>query len=134
MISIYERTGRCYIQPLRKIVCIMNMLFHLLLVQNRSDAHKALNKNGIQINGVLIVGVKPVDPMHRQTLDEKLNNPGFMVIPPVSSRTSELLATRGLARPYNLQNGNSNARQSGGTIASPSKSLVSKVMDLMFGV
>lgn len=103
-------------------------------MQNRSDAHKALNKNGVQINGVLIVGVKPVDPMHRQALDEKINNPGFMVIPPVPSRTTELLATRGPVRTYNLQNGNSNARQSGGTIASPSKSLVSKVMDLMFGV
>ncbi|KAL4039471.1 hypothetical protein IC575_003125 [Cucumis melo] len=105
-----------------------------ILYQNRSDAQKALNKNGIQINGVLIVGVKPVDPMHRQALDEKLNNPGFMVIPPVSSRTSELLATRGPMLPYSLQNGNTSARHSGGAIASPSKSLVSKVMDLMFGV
>ncbi|XP_022992333.1 nuclear pore complex protein NUP35 [Cucurbita maxima] len=106
-----------------------------ILYKNRSGAHKALSKNGIQINGMLIVGVKPVDPIDRQTLDEKLNNPGFMVLPPVSSRTAELATRGGPVRPYNFQNGNSYARQSGGTtIASPSKSLVSKVMDLMFGV
>lgn len=106
----------------------------LLLIQNRSDAHKALNKNGMQINGVLIVGVKLLDPMQRQALNERLNNQGFMPLPLPSARNSEVSTLKAPARSYYLQNGNSTARQTGGTIASPTKSLVSKIMDLMFGV
>ncbi|KAK9282271.1 hypothetical protein L1049_005185 [Liquidambar formosana] len=49
-----------------------------ILYQNRSDAQKALSKNGMQINGVLIIGVKPLDPMQQQALNERLNNQGFM--------------------------------------------------------
>ncbi|KAK0596263.1 hypothetical protein LWI29_014189 [Acer saccharum] len=105
-----------------------------ILYQNRADAQKALSKNGMQINGVLIVGVKPVDPMQRHVLNERLNNQGFMTFPPPSSRNSELNSLRSSPRPYYLQNGSTNARQSGGSIASPTKSLVSKVMDLMFGI
>lgn len=103
-------------------------------MQNRSDAQKALTKNGMQINGVLIIGVKPLDPMQRQALNERLNNQGFMPLPLPSSRNSEASTSKAPSRPYYLQNGNSSARQTGGTIASPTKSLVSKVMDLMFGV
>ncbi|XP_061359147.1 nuclear pore complex protein NUP35 [Gastrolobium bilobum] len=105
-----------------------------ILYQNRSDAQKALHKNGMQINGVLIVGVKPLDPMQRQALDERLNNTGFMPLPLTSARISEASTSKAPSRPYYLQNGNSIARQTGGTIASPTKSLVSKIMDLMFGV
>ncbi|KAJ7963057.1 Nuclear pore complex protein NUP35 [Quillaja saponaria] len=106
-----------------------------ILYQNRADAQKALNKNGMQINGVLIVGVKPLDPMQRQALIERLNNQGFMPLPPSSSsRTSEFNTLSAPSRPYYLQNINANGRQTGGAIASPTKSLVSKVMDLMFGV
>ncbi|KAJ1394641.1 RNA-recognition motif [Sesbania bispinosa] len=105
-----------------------------ILYQNRSDAQKALNKNGMQINGVLIVGVKPLDPMQRQALNERHNNQGFMPLPLPSARNSEASTSKALSRPYYLQNGNSTARQTGGTIASPTKSLVSKIMDLMFGV
>ncbi|KAM7255618.1 hypothetical protein ACFE04_008516 [Oxalis oulophora] len=105
-----------------------------ILYQNRSDAQKALNKNGVQINGILIVGVKPVDPIQRQTLNERLNTQGFMPLPPPSSsRTSELNSGfKASPRPY-LQNGSTNAKQSGGAIASPNKSITSKIMDLMFG-
>ncbi|KAK3027087.1 hypothetical protein RJ639_040919 [Escallonia herrerae] len=104
-----------------------------ILYQNRFDAHKALSKNGMQINGVLIVGVKPVDPMQRQALNERIN--GFMPLPPgPSGRSSEPNGFRASPRPYYLQNGSSNSRQSAGTIATPAKSVVSKVMDLMFGV
>jgi nuclear pore complex protein Nup53 len=107
----------------------------LLLVQNRFDAQKALSKNGMQINGVLIVGVKPLDPMQRQALSERLNNQGFMTLPPPpSTKSTELNTLRSPPHPYYLQNGSTNARQSGGAIASPTKSLVSKIMDLMFGV
>ncbi|XVF74527.1 hypothetical protein PTKIN_Ptkin13bG0117400 [Pterospermum kingtungense] len=103
-----------------------------ILYQNRSDAQRALSKNGMQINGVLIIGVKLVDPMQREALSERLNNQGFMTLPPSSSRTSELSDFRP-SRPYYLQNGNANARQSGGAIANPTKSLGSKVMEYLFG-
>jgi nuclear pore complex protein Nup53 len=109
-------------------------LVYLLLVQNRFDAQKALSKNGMQINGVLIVGVKPLDPMQRQALNERVNNQGFMPLPPPSAKYSEANTLRAPSRPYYLQNGNTNVRQSGGAIASPTKSLASKIMDLMFGV
>ncbi|KAL6137589.1 hypothetical protein ACLB2K_062879 [Fragaria x ananassa] len=107
-----------------------------ILYQSSSDAWKALSKNGMQINGALIIGVKPLDPMQRHTLNERLiNNQGFMTLPPPSStRHADLDASRAPPCSYYLQNGNTSARQSGGTIASPTKSLVSKVMDLMFGV
>ncbi|XVF26815.1 hypothetical protein REPUB_Repub14bG0051500 [Reevesia pubescens] len=104
---------------------------HILYLR-RSDAQKALSKNGMQINGVLIVGVKPVDPMQREALNEKLNNQGFMTLPSSSSRTSALNNFIP-SRPYYLQNGNTNARQSGGAIANPTKSLGTKVMELLFG-
>ncbi|EEF46405.1 nuclear pore complex protein NUP35 [Ricinus communis] len=106
-----------------------------ILYQSRSDAQKALSKNGMQINGVLIVGVKPVDPMQRQALNERLNNQGFMTLPPPSSsRSSELKTLGASSRPYHIQNGSSSARQSGGSIASPAKSVVSKIFDVMFGI
>ena len=88
----------------------------------------------MQINGAIIVGVKAVDPMQRQALDERLNNQGFMPLLPPSSRTSESNTSRTPSRPYYLQNGNAIARQTGGAIASPTKSLATKIMDLMFGV
>ncbi|KAJ8756228.1 hypothetical protein K2173_024775 [Erythroxylum novogranatense] len=106
-----------------------------ILYQNRSDAHKALTKNGVQINGVLIIGVKPVDPVQQQALNERLNNQGFMPLPPPSStRTTEFSTSRGFQRPYYLQNGSTSAQQSGGAIASPAKSIVSKILDVMFGI
>lgn len=107
------------------------------MVQNHSDAQKALSKNGMQINGALIVGVKPVDPTQRQTLNERLNNnQGFMTLSPSPySRISEPNPLRTSTSPYYLQNGSSgnNARQSAGTIAAPAKSVASKIVDLMFG-
>ncbi|XWS18959.1 hypothetical protein CRYUN_Cryun32bG0089700 [Craigia yunnanensis] len=103
-----------------------------ILYLDRSDAQRALSKNGMQINGVLIVGVKPVDPMQREALNERLNNQGFMTLPPPSSKSPELSNFRP-SRPYHLQNGNTNARQSGVAIANPTKSLGTKVMEFMFG-
>ncbi|MCL7037840.1 hypothetical protein MKW94_003121 [Papaver nudicaule] len=41
-----------------------------ILYQNRSDAQAVLTKSWLQINGVLLVGVKPVDPIQRKTLNE----------------------------------------------------------------
>ncbi|KAF4366186.1 hypothetical protein F8388_014904 [Cannabis sativa] len=106
-----------------------------ILYQNRSDAQKALSKNGMQINGILIVGVKPLDPMQRQALNDRLNTQGFMTLPPQSSiKSAELNSSGNTPRPYYLQNGNTSVRQTGGAIASPTKSLANKIMDLMFGV
>lgn len=108
--------------------------YYISNFQNRADARKALSKNGSQINGVLIVGVKPTDVGQRQALDERVNNQGFMPMPPSSSGlNSEQISSTTSARPYYLQNGTGTARQSN-AIASPAKSVVSKVMDLMFGV
>ncbi|GMI77996.1 hypothetical protein like AT3G16310 [Hibiscus trionum] len=98
----------------------------------RSDAQRALSKNGMQINGVLIVGVKPVDPMQQETLNERLNNQGFMTLSSTSSRTSEPNNFRP-PRPYHLQNGNAIAQQSGGPLANPTKSLGNKLMEYLFG-
>lgn len=106
-----------------------------ILYQNRSDAQKALNKNGMQINGVLIVGVKQVDPAQHQALNERLNNQGFMPLPHTPSvKSLEATSSGPSSRPYYLQNGSNSAKQSGGTIATPTKSVVSKVVDFMFGV
>ncbi|KAG8481892.1 hypothetical protein CXB51_026683 [Gossypium anomalum] len=103
-----------------------------ILYSKRSEAQRALGRNGMQINGVLMVGVKPVDQMQREALNERLNNQGFMTLTPASSRTSESNNFRP-PRPYYLQNGNANARQSGGVMASPTKSLGNKVMEYLFG-
>ncbi|RZC92276.1 hypothetical protein C5167_026909 [Papaver somniferum] len=54
-----------------------------ILYQNRSDAHKVLTKSWLQINGGLIVGVKPVDPIQRKTLNEPTQ--------PVADRIKEAL-------------------------------------------
>uniref|UniRef100_A0A1J3F8M9 Nuclear pore complex protein NUP35 n=1 Tax=Noccaea caerulescens TaxID=107243 RepID=A0A1J3F8M9_NOCCA len=109
-----------------------------ILYQNRSDAQKALSKAGMMINGVVIVGVKAVDPIQRQALNERLNNQGFRPLPPPSSaRDSEFNTARPSSRPHYLQNGSAFAPQpsgGGGAMASPSKSVVSKFFDLMFGV
>ncbi|CAM8948422.1 unnamed protein product [Rhodiola kirilowii] len=106
-----------------------------ILYQNRADAQRALNLNGTQLNGALIIGVKPADPMQRHYLNERLNKQGFMPLPPPSSsRTSELSKLRVSSSPYSLQNGNSGTKQSGNAIALPAKSVASKIMDLMFGV
>ncbi|KAK4773446.1 hypothetical protein SAY87_028465 [Trapa incisa] len=104
-----------------------------ILYQNRSDAQKALSKNGMQINGVLIVGVKPVEPMQRQALNERLNNHNQVFMPgPPPSRTSDLVSRRASLNPNNIQNAYN--QPGGGAVATPAKSMVSKVMDLMFGV
>ncbi|XP_050156383.1 nuclear pore complex protein NUP35-like [Malus sylvestris] len=106
-----------------------------ILYQSYSDAQKALSKNGMQINGALIIGVKPLDPMQRHALNERVNNQDFMTFPPQPfMKHAKMNASKAPPRPYYLQNGNTSAQKSGGAIASSAKSLVSKVMDLMFGM
>ncbi|KAK9066233.1 hypothetical protein SSX86_013554 [Deinandra increscens subsp. villosa] len=106
-----------------------------ILYQSRFDAQKALRKNGVQLNGALIIGVKPVDPMQRQSLSDKLHNQGFMPMPPpTTTRKTDPIAFNASTRAYN-QNGSTitNTPHAGGTMASPAKSMVSKIVDLMFG-
>ncbi|KAJ0971434.1 hypothetical protein J5N97_019393 [Dioscorea zingiberensis] len=115
-----------------------------ILYQNRFDAQKALRRNGLQINSVLIVGVKPVDHVQRQYLEDKMNSGslgGFTVSfspPSASGRNSEVLPVVRTSRPYYLKASTTvtadSKPQLNGAIASPAKSVVSKVMDLMFGV
>ncbi|KAJ6804992.1 putative nuclear pore complex protein NUP35 [Iris pallida] len=113
-----------------------------ILYQNRYDAQKALGKNGMQLNSALIVGVKPVDPVQRQYLNEKLNGSahgGFMVSShPQLAVRSAVAPVPSSSRPNYLTNGSSDThgrrQDSTGAIASPEKSVVSKLMDLMFGL
>ncbi|CAN4086857.1 unnamed protein product [Withania somnifera] len=107
-----------------------------ILYQNRADAQKALNKNGMPINGVLMIGVKPVDPAQRQALNDKLKKQGFIPLPHApSSRSNDPTPFRTSSQPYYLQNGSNNSvKQSSGTVATPARSVVSKIVDLMFGV
>ncbi|KAD4889296.1 hypothetical protein E3N88_21369 [Mikania micrantha] len=109
-------------------------LRYIIRFLSRFDAQKALSKNGMQLNGALIIGVKPVDPMQRQFLNDKLHNQGFMPIPPPSTtKKTDPIAFNASIRTFN-QNGPTNTPHSGGTMASPAKSMVSKIVDLMFGL
>nr|XP_010915415.1 nuclear pore complex protein NUP35 isoform X2 [Elaeis guineensis] len=116
-----------------------------ILYQSRYDAQKALAKNGVQLNSILIIGVKTVDPQQHQYLNESLNSSyhgGFMVSLPSEATAGMSSAPRSQlgppSRPYHLQNGSTAATKDSerraGAIASPRKSIVSKVMDLMFGL
>ncbi|KAK1662790.1 hypothetical protein QYE76_050949 [Lolium multiflorum] len=113
-----------------------------ILYQSRRDAQKALAKHGQQLNSVLIIGVKQVDPWQRQYLNDSTNenyqgsaSVGFPSQPVAPSG----FATRNVLAPLPsnaMQNGgcNESSRGASGAIASPAKSALSKVMDLMFGL
>lgn len=113
-------------------------------VQSRHDAQKALAKHGQQLNSVLIIGVKPVDPWQRQYLDENTNENYQGQGSATATFTSQPVAPSGFATrnalaplPSNtLTNGSCNDSNLGasGAVASPTKSVLSKVMDLMFGL
>lgn len=106
-----------------------------ILYQNTYDAQKALQKNGVQISLSLMVGVKPMDPFQSQSFTEKAKS-GFMVLPPrspgkVATSTS---AAKASSRPYYLQQSNEKGQRFSGAIASPSKSTILRIVDLIFGV
>uniref|UniRef100_A0A0C9RHW7 TSA: Wollemia nobilis Ref_Wollemi_Transcript_19516_1598 transcribed RNA sequence n=1 Tax=Wollemia nobilis TaxID=56998 RepID=A0A0C9RHW7_9CONI len=105
-----------------------------ILYQNHYDAQKALQKNGMQINGILIVGVKHLDPYQRLALSEKPNT-SYMILPPQSQgrALSQNPSTKALPRSYHLQSNDPNQRGTS-AMASPSKSTISKLVDLLFGV
>lgn len=105
-----------------------------ILYQSHYDAQNALQKNGMQINGILIIGVKPLDPQQRQALIEKANY-GLMISPPQSSSRGFALPPpkNAVSRPYYLQSSETSQRATE-AMASPSKSTISKIVDLMFGI
>lgn len=114
---------------------IFKFLFHLYVLQKPYHAQIALKKNGTQLNSLLIVGVKPVDPMHRHRLNEsahQINQGGFMVSLP--SKVGTL--SRSLNHADKSSNYSSDQRHHHitGIIATPANSLVSKVIDLVFGM
>ncbi|XP_062181500.1 nuclear pore complex protein NUP35-like [Phragmites australis] len=116
-----------------------------ILYQRTYDARKALQKNGIQLSSGLIVGVKPIDPVHRQQLDERFtgsNQGGFMVSLPSKSlalkSTGASNQLGALPRPYDPK-ANTNVNRDAGrpatrSVAAPAKSIVTNVMDLIFGI
>ncbi|CAL4952201.1 unnamed protein product [Urochloa decumbens] len=113
-----------------------------ILYQSRHDAQKALAKHGQQVNSVLIIGVKPVDARQRQYLNENMNEnfqgSATVQFPSQPVAPSSFVTRNALAPlPSNsMLNGsyNESSRGASGAIASPSKSVLSKVMDLMFGL
>ncbi|WOL02058.1 hypothetical protein Cni_G10777 [Canna indica] len=113
-----------------------------ILYQSRYDAQKALAKDGQQLNNVLIIGVKPVDPQQQRYLNEHLesnHNRGFMALMPAEP-VSWSSASRSPIAPspqsYHKQHISKTTTGENGqhAIASPSKSLLTKVVDLMFSI
>ncbi|EES19830.1 hypothetical protein BDA96_09G213000 [Sorghum bicolor] len=116
-----------------------------ILYQRSYDAQKALQKNGIQLSSGLIVGVKPIDAVHRQQLDESFvrnSQGGFMVSLPSKSlglkSTGASHQLGALPRPYDPKASTNVSRDAGrratGSVAAPAKSIVTNVMDLIFGI
>lgn len=114
---------------------IFIFLFHLCVLQKPYHAQIALNKNGTQLNSLLIVGVKPVDPMHRHHLKEsahQINQGGFMVSLP--SKVGTLSRSSNHADKTSNYSADKRHHHTIGIIATPANSLVSKVIDLVFGM
>ncbi|KAG8067968.1 hypothetical protein GUJ93_ZPchr0005g14294 [Zizania palustris] len=116
-----------------------------ILYQCSYDAQKALQKNGIQLSSGVIIGVKRIDPMHRQQLDDRFSRNkqgGFMVSLPSKSLVLKGVGASNqlgaLPRPYDPKASTNAIRDAGrratGSVAAPTKSLVTNVMDLVFGI
>uniref|UniRef100_A0ACD5T8F1 Uncharacterized protein n=1 Tax=Avena sativa TaxID=4498 RepID=A0ACD5T8F1_AVESA len=116
-----------------------------ILYQHSYDARKALQKNGIQLSSGVIIGVKHIDPTHRQQLDDRftgIKQGGFMVSLPSKSlalkSTGASNQLGALPRPYDPKSSANVARDAGrrttGSVAAPAKSIVTNVMDLIFGI
>ncbi|KAM0898479.1 hypothetical protein ACQ4PT_021881 [Festuca glaucescens] len=116
-----------------------------ILYQHSYDARKALQRNGIQLSSGVIIGVKHIDPTHRQQLDDRftgINQGGFMVSLPSKSlalkSTGASNQLGALPRPYDPKSSTNVVRDAGrratGSVAAPAKSIVTNVMDLIFGI
>ncbi|XP_074588938.1 nuclear pore complex protein NUP35-like [Curcuma longa] len=114
-----------------------------ILYQSQYDARKALAKDGLQLNNVLIIGVKTVDPQQKQYLNQRFENNlnrGFIVPLPSesggmnSSATSLIAPTSQNYFKQNIINSAASSETGQRAIATPTKSVLSKVMDLMFSI
>ena len=122
-----------------------NFTIMYVVLQRSYDARKALQKNGMQLSNSLIVGVKPIDAVHRQQLDKSFapSNPGgFMVSLPSKSlglkSTGASNQLGGFNWLYDLKANTNVSRDAGrratGSVAAPAKSIVTNAMDLVFGI
>ncbi|KAL2651872.1 hypothetical protein R1flu_020000 [Riccia fluitans] len=105
--------------------------------QNPYDAQKALQKNGIQLNGALIVGVKPLDALQRQALIEKIQRGGQQFMTQVPRQTSRVYGTPVKPSSWSQPSQPADsgpASRSVAAIASPAKSTLSKLVDIVFGM
>ncbi|KAL3690538.1 hypothetical protein R1sor_016847 [Riccia sorocarpa] len=105
--------------------------------QNPYDAQKALQKNGIQLNGALIVGVKPLDPLQRQALLDKIQRGGQPFTAPVPRQTSKIYNASGKPSSWSQApqpSESGTVSRSVAAIASPAKSTLSKLVDIVFGM
>ncbi|XP_078165029.1 nuclear pore complex protein NUP35-like [Carex rostrata] len=111
-----------------------------ILYQSRYDAQKALAKHGQQLNNLLILGVKQVDPFQCRCLNDNFSESAPSPLPlttvsPVSAKSMQSVSPLPQIS-FSLQNNvaTDTTRNASGTIASPTKSVVSRVLDLMFGI
>lgn len=86
------------------------------------------------LNGSLIVGVKPLDPVQRQVLTDRRDHPTSMTLAPRATGWSAANTSRQAShRPYYVQRTENGARSSG-VLATPAKSTVSRFVDFVFGM
>jgi len=103
--------------------------------QNRYDAKKALLKDGMLLNGSLIVGVKTLDPVQRQVLTDKREHPTSLALAPRATGWGAANASgQASQRPYYVQRSSENGPRSSGVLATPAKSTVSRFVDFVFGM
>lgn len=88
--------------------------------QNKYAAQRALLRSGEQLTSTLIIGVKPLDSRHRQAIE------GYNA---ANGSTMEILRAKALPdRPYRVE------ASQGQQMPQPSRSVVSKVMEYVFGM
>lgn len=87
------------------------------------------------LNGSLIVGVKPLDPVQRQVLTDKREHPKSMGLAPRATGWGAANASgQASQRPYYVQRNTESGPRSTGVLATPAKSTVSKIVDFVFGM
>lgn len=106
----------------------------LWFLQSRYDAKKALLKDGMLLNGSLIVGVKPLDPVQRQVLiDRREQQPTSMSLAPRATGWGAANAGgQASQRPYYVQRSETGPRSTG-VLAAPVQSTFFKFVDFVFG-
>ncbi|KAG0594320.1 hypothetical protein M758_UG066500 [Ceratodon purpureus] len=101
--------------------------------QNRYDAKIALLKDGMLLNGYLIVGVKSLDPVQRQVLTDRREPTSMTLAPRATGWGAANTSGQASHRPYYVQR-TENGPRSAGVLAAPAKSTISKFVDFVFGM